>query len=109
MHWETVIDEIKGEMQYAGVGDVTMHIYPKEDHISVQNVPGILGMHQRKIATHRHMWKNGRNMLIMHSDGISSKISPDTIPLHDSVVNLAHFIMKEYRRDDDDATVVVVR
>lgn len=104
-----IIDECKGEMQYAGVGDVTAHIYPKEDHLSVQNVPGILGMHQAKIKSHRNRWKSGRNMIVMHSDGISSRISPDDIPMHDSPVNLAHFIMNKYRRGEDDATVVVVK
>ena len=104
-----VIDEENGELQYAGVGDVTMHILPKEDHCPVWNVPGVLGMQQARIITHRHRWNDGYHTLIMHSDGISSRMNEDDMPMHDSPVNLAHFIMNEYRRGEDDATVMVVK
>lgn len=103
------IDEEKGEMEYAGVGDVTMHILPGKDHLAVWNVPGVLGMHQAKVITHRHPWDTGHHTLIMHSDGITSRMNEGDMPVHESPVNLAHFIMNEYRRGEDDATVMVVK
>lgn len=104
-----VIDEKNGVIQYAGVGDVTMHIFPKEGNSPVWNVPGVLGMHQAKVITHRHPWDGGYHTLIMHSDGITSRMNENDMPVHESPVNLAHFIMNEYRRGEDDATVMVVK
>ncbi len=104
-----VIDEGKGEMRYAGVGDVTMHVYPTEEHISFQNVPGILGMHEARINLQRDIWRSGRSTIVMHSDGISSAIKPEAVMADESTVETAHALMKEYWRKNDDATIVVVR
>ena len=104
-----VIDEVKGEMRYAGVGDVTIHVYPKEDQISFLNVPGILGMHQAKINLQRNKWQSGRTVIVMHSDGISSSIKSEDVMRDVPPVEIAHAIMREYWGKNDDATVVVVR
>ena len=104
-----VIDEGKGEMRYAGVGDVTIHVYPKEDHISFQNVPGILGMHQARINLQQNKWQSGRTVIVMHSDGISSSIKQEDVMKDEPPVEIAHAIMKDYWGKNDDATVVVVR
>ncbi|UUX93344.1 ATP-binding protein [Methanoplanus endosymbiosus] len=103
------INDDRGFMEFGGVGDISVHLYPKEDHISFQSVPGILGMKRREVKVQSYPWVSGRNMAVIHSDGISAKINLDDCMPEEKPDIIAHYIMNKYWRKNDDGTVMVVK
>lgn len=103
------INEDKGIMEFGGVGDISVHLYPKEEHISFHSVPGILGMRRREVTIQRHPWVIGKSMAVIHSDGISAKLDLNVCLPEERPERIAHYIMNEYWRKNDDGTVVVVK
>ena len=71
---------------------------------------GTLGGMARKAVDASSAWKPD-SMLVMHSDGVSSRWSlteyPGVTPRHPSII--ASLIYRDHRRERDDSTVVVLK
>jgi len=104
-----IIDEDKGEMKFGGVGDISIRLFPKEEHVSFHSVPGILGMAPRKVRVQEDKWVSGKSMAILYSDGISSKFTLSDCMVDERPEKIAHCIMNDFWNKNDDGTVVVVK
>ncbi len=103
----SIADIYKVKLDWCAVGNVEI----KADDSSVNpiNDPGIVGYKIRKLQQRTFEVGSG-TLMIIHSDGISSRFTfEEDVPVHRDVEYLARFIMNNYRKPKDDATVVVVR
>ncbi len=103
------IDEVRGTLDYAGVGDVNATIFPSSNELKPINLPGVLGITIPKIKVFSYNWQQRRNTLIIFSDGISSKFSNEKDFEKLRSLDIADRIIKNYWKMNDDATVVVVK
>ena len=100
----------KRQVTAAGVGNVSMHLLHNGQSKSFGCDNGTLGAGVKRINEFRHPWVQGC-VLVMHSDGISARWSLDDYPglvrRHPGVV--AGLLYRDFQRENDDATVIVVR
>ena len=66
-------------------------------------------MRVRGVNIQRHPWISGESMAVIHSDGISAKLDLKGCLPEERPERIAHYIMNEYWRKNDDGTVVVVK
>jgi anti-sigma regulatory factor (Ser/Thr protein kinase) len=105
----TVIDEKTRTIRFSGVGNVDGRIVSSgpAHHLTPQG--GIVGHTMPSVRAYDAPWPEGAR-LVMHSDGISSKWRMDGYPgllaLHPAL--LAGVIYRDFCRDRDDATVIVI-
>jgi anti-sigma regulatory factor (Ser/Thr protein kinase) len=100
----------KGEVTVAGVGNVATRLLHNGESKSFGCDNGTLGAGVVRIYEFKHPWTDG-GLLVIHSDGIKSRWSLDDYPgaFRRSSGVVAALIYRDFRREDDDATVVVVR
>lgn len=103
------IDEDAGEVEFVGVGNVEARVVNgiRTEHFTAQG--GIVGHTMPTPRLARAPWPaDGR--LIMHSDGISSRWRLEPYPglamAHPALI--AGVLYRDFRRERDDATVVVI-
>lgn len=112
------IDLTHGKMSYCGVGNIAGRVFDLEDSFSpsplvksVISYNGILGHNiPTSLNTHVVDWDKGK-LLVLHSDGIRTRIDLHKYPnlhRHDASV-MATVLYRDFRRDTDDALVVVAR
>lgn len=104
------IDPERGTLQSSGVGNVAMRVIHEDSAKNLVSDNGTLGGMARKAADASSAWK-ADSMLVMHSDGVSSRWSlteyPGVTPRHPSII--ASLIYRDHRRERDDSTVVVLK
>ncbi len=106
------IDRSRGEIRFAGVGNISGSIIGLGDGRSQSMVShnGTVGHTIRKIQEFAYPWLPG-SVLIMHSDGLGTQWQlsryPGLVARHPALV--AGTLYRDFRRIRDDATVVVVR
>jgi len=100
----------KRQVTAAGVGNVSMHLLHNGRSKSFGCDNGTLGAGVKRINEFSHPWVQG-SILVMHSDGIRARWSLDDYPgavrRHPGVV--AGLLYRDFQREGDDATVIVVR
>jgi len=100
----------KRQVTAAGVGNVSMRLLQNGRSKSFGCDNGTLGAGVKRITEFRHPWVDG-SVLVMHSDGIKARWSLDDYPgiirRHPGVV--AGLLYRDFQREGDDATVIVVR
>jgi len=103
-----LIDDIKGELKYVGIGNVSTRVFNSPTTISLHNYNGILGHVIRNFKVLKYPWVKGM-VMIMTSDGIAGNYDLEEYPglLKKHPIKIASTILKEYGRDYDDATVLV--
>lgn len=93
-----------------GVGNISMRLLNETGSKGLVCDNGTLGAGVRRIQEYRHPWSD-HALLVMHSDGLSAQWTLDSYPglwqRHPSVI--AAVLFRDYRRERDDATVVVAR
>jgi len=99
-----------GVVKYAAIGNISGSIVSGTESRGLVSHNGIVGMPGRKAQTLEYRCPAGA-MLIMHSDGLSSRW---TLAAHDGLAThhpaiVAAVLHREYKRGSDDATVVVIR
>ena len=105
-----VIDTARRQVQFAGMGNVDGRVQASSatEHLVPQN--GIVGHGMPAPRSSSVAWPAGAR-LIMHSDGIVARWRVDAYegqtPLHPAL--LAGLIYRDFGRDRDDATVLVLR
>ncbi len=103
------VDVAQGQVTFCGVGNIAGALYADQARGMVSS-NGTVGYKVGRIQTFSYPWDE-HSLLIMTSDGITSKSSLSTYPgirvRHPALVAAA--IMRDFRRLNDDATVVVLR
>jgi anti-sigma regulatory factor (Ser/Thr protein kinase) len=97
-------------MIYAGVGNISGVLLAGGSSRSLVSHNGTLGMTVPKIQEFRSDWPSDA-MLVLHSDGLHSRWDLSSyaglVTRHPAVIGGA--LLRDFRRDRDDASVVVVK
>lgn len=104
------VDRGRGEVRFAGVGNVSGTIVAADGRHGLVSHNGTVGQEARKIQEFARPWPEGA-LLVMHSDGLTTHWKLDRgSPLasrHPSVI--AGVLYRDGSRGRDDVTVVVAR
>ena len=104
-----VIDQARGIVDYAGVGNIAASILKGASSRSLISHNGIVGHEARKIQEFSYPWEPD-STLVMYSDGISTRVLHGYPALaHNTPSVIAATLYRDFARSRDDATVVVVR
>jgi serine phosphatase RsbU (regulator of sigma subunit) len=104
------LDPARGELTYAGVGNIEAHLWQEERRERPISYRGIVGAVLPTIRTFTIPlgvdWT-----FVLHSDGVSARIDTEALRTHGpwEPEALAQAILARYARASDDATVVVAR
>lgn len=100
----------RGEVRFAGVGNIAAAILTGNESRSMVSHNGTAGAEVRKVQEFSYAWQTG-SLLVMHSDGINTRWSMESYPglttRHPALV--AGVLYRDFCRGRDDATVAVVR
>lgn len=103
------LDQEKGQAHYAGVGNIAGVVATVGSQRGMVSHNGTLGLTLGRTQQLEYDWAP-RSVLILHSDGLSSRWSlaayPELIAHHPAVI--AAVLYRDRSRGRDDATVVVV-
>ena len=96
-------------LDYAGVGNISGALVAHGKSQGLVSHAGTLGLHARR--SHQFNYQRGPGaLLVMHSDGLSARWNlreqPDLLTHHPAVI--AAVLYRDFGRNRDDATVVVV-
>jgi anti-sigma regulatory factor (Ser/Thr protein kinase) len=94
----------------ASVGNIEVRLVGTRDPVNLVVRRGIVGMHAPNPVPTEHAW-TPTSCLIMHSDGVGTRWRwSDFSEIAQKPPNmLAHRLLSEFGRIDDDATVLVIR
>lgn len=92
---------------YVGVGNIVSRILLPYLDRGCASIQGIVGSQMGSLKEYVHDW-DAKSVLLMHSDGIKSSAKIN-IRSNSSAVLLAAETYRDYSRQNDDATVVVVK
>lgn len=98
------------QLVYSGVGNISGSIHSPLKSQGLASMNGIVGVNLLRVQEFEYSIEEN-DLLVLHSDGLKTRWSlrdhPGLSMRHPAIV--AGFLFKNYRRDNDDATVVVVR
>lgn len=105
-----VLDRERGSFQYAGVGNIEVRVFNAPEPVRPISNNGTLGARMDKVRVWSYPWAEGASV-VLASDGVSASWDMNDYPglLQRSPQLLAGILMRDYGRDTDDATVLVVR
>ena len=96
-------------VRYTGIGNISGVLAGGERSRGLASQNGTVGLQIRKVQSFDYEWPP-RGVLVMHSDGLSSRWLLDTYPglaqRHPAVI--AGVLWRDFGRGRDDATIVVV-
>lgn len=97
-------------LTFSGIGNVETHIVGKHNNMNFLVRRGILGVNAPNPVVTEHQWKHDY-VMVLHSDGISAHWKWAEFPelAAASAEVAAQRLLQSLARDDDDATVLVVR
>lgn len=106
-----IVDRANRRFDYAGVGNIDVRVLGSSSQ-SIKPFPtnGTLGARLGKIRVWSYDWSNDA-VLVMSSDGVSSSWLIDSYPnlLRRDAQLLAGILVRDYGRDTDDTTVLIMR
>ncbi|HEY4332582.1 MAG TPA: SpoIIE family protein phosphatase, partial [Ilumatobacteraceae bacterium] len=104
------IDLESGALRFAGVGNIAARIVGAERANGLISQPGIVGQQMRNVREITLTMSRGL-VLILHSDGLTSKWEPQSIPHLTSQPTdiMCAALLREAGLRQDDATVVALR
>lgn len=105
-----IIDTVSESFQFAGVGNVLVRVFDAPERMTPLSTNGTLGARLGQVRVWTQKWAEGATC-VLASDGISASWEMDSYPglLSRSPQLLAGILMRDYGRDTDDATVLVIR
>lgn len=97
-------------LAFASVGNIQARVFGNYEPMSFVMRRGVLGGNARNAVVTNHHW-DSRSMLVLHSDGLSTHWRrEDFSHLADKPASvIAQRMLQQFAKDDDDATVVVVK
>jgi hypothetical protein len=105
------LDPRRGELRFAGVGNIAGVVVDARTGRSTRLVSqnGTVGHAVRKIQAFDYPWAEDAR-LILHSDGLSARWDLDGYPglIHRHPGLLAGVLYRDFRRERDDVTVIVL-
>jgi anti-sigma regulatory factor (Ser/Thr protein kinase) len=106
----TVLDAARRTARFCGVGNVDGRVVTADTNRQLMPQSGIVGHTMPRIQLVEIPWPTGAR-LVMHSDGVSSRWHADQYPglLARHPALLAGVLFRDFARDRDDATVLVLR
>ncbi len=106
----TEVDLLSRTVNFAGVGNISSAVVCGDKVKNMVSHSGIVGAEIRKIQEFSYLWPE-YGILVMHSDGLKSRWDlnryPGILKKHPALI--AGVLYRDYCRDTDDVTVVVVR
>jgi anti-sigma regulatory factor (Ser/Thr protein kinase) len=103
------VARIGAGVRFTGVGNISGVLAASERSRGLASQNGTVGLQIRKVLSFDYEWPP-RGLLVMHSDGISSRWQLDTYPglaqRHPAII--AGVLWRDFGRGRDDATIVVV-
>ena len=104
-----VVDQQAGQVTYAGINNTTFRIHGRKS-ISLTSNEGIVGAGFRRLNPETVPLASG-DLVIMCTDGLQTRIdlSSCDVTLRRDVQRLADQILQDWRRETDDAAVLVYR
>lgn len=100
----------KGTLSFAGLGNVSSTLITQTNRRGMASHNGTLGHQMSKVQEFTFPWQEN-SILIMHSDGLTSRWDLDQYPgitnRHPSII--AAVLYRDFKREKDDATVLVVK
>jgi serine phosphatase RsbU (regulator of sigma subunit) len=100
----------EGVLTYAGIGNIAAVVLSAGASRSLVSHNGTLGMVTSRIQEFRLEWTPDA-ILVLHSDGLHSRWDlssyPGLLTRHPAVIGAA--LLRDFRRQRDDASVVVVK
>lgn len=100
----------KGTLTFAGIGNISATVIDGQSRRGIASHNGTLGHQMHKIQEFTVPWNQG-SILIMHSDGLSSKWDlnhyPGLASKHPSII--AAMLYRDFQRERDDVTVMVAK
>ncbi len=97
-------------MVFASVGNIEARIFPSSElfHFAIRR--GVIGLNAPNPVVTEHPWPPG-NMLVLHSDGLRTHWSWKDFPrvAEQPAKSLAQEFLRSLAKEEDDATVIVVR
>jgi anti-sigma regulatory factor (Ser/Thr protein kinase) len=105
-----VIDREASRFNYAGVGNIGVRVFNAPEPVNPISNNGTLGARFGKVRVWTNSWAEGTT-IILTSDGISESWSINSYPdiLRHSPQLLAGVLLRDYARESDDATAMVIR
>jgi len=104
-----IIDNQEMQLTFCGIGNVTGFIDHKEAKKNrLMPAPGTAGYEARRLKDWSFPWSND-SVLIIHTDGLSSKLDLSANLRQKSSSTIAAILMRDYWRGTDDGTVLVVK
>lgn len=100
------IDPQREEATFVGVGNVELAAL-SEDRVRPVPVPGVVGGRLRKV-TEMRMGLSAGDLLVLYTDGISSRFDPRELQGMDAGV-AARALIASHAKEHDDAACIVVR
>jgi len=104
------VDAEAGLLRFAGVGNIAACVIEHDARRHLMSHNGIVGSNLRKVQEFTHPW-TASTMLLLHSDGIATRWDLNTYPglafRHPGVI--AAVLYRDFARQRDDATVLVLR
>lgn len=105
------LDPAARQVRFTGVGNIAGSVFiPGQKSVNMVSHNGTIGLEARKIHEFAYNWPPGA-LLIMHSDGLSTHWNLEPYPglasRHPGLI--AGVLYRDFRRERDDATVVVAR
>ncbi|HYH85697.1 MAG TPA: SpoIIE family protein phosphatase, partial [Pyrinomonadaceae bacterium] len=105
-----VVDRERESFKYAGVGNVEVRVLGSSEPARPIPSNGTLGARLSNVRVWPHRWTEGTT-LVMASDGLSATWDITAYPglLGKSPQLIAGVLLRDFRRNSDDATVLVYR
>ncbi len=103
-------DWTHSKLTFASVGNIEVRMFGGSEPVNFIVPRGIVGANTRNPVVREHKWERDC-VMVFHSDGVSSRwkwedFSPGT---GKTATEMAHRLLRSLAKDEDDATVVVVR
>lgn len=100
----------RGRMALASVGDIGVRVFPPSELFKFSVRRGVVGFRAPEAVVTEHPWPPG-HVLVLHSDGLAAHWAWEDFPgLTDlAAPAMARELLRSLAKDDDDATVAVVK
>jgi phosphoserine phosphatase RsbX len=97
------------QFRYVGIGNIVLRKFGSSSERAVTQ-DGVIGYHIRT-PKEKIMQISGGDILVLHTDGITSYFDINDYPkiLNDDPKTIANNLIKNFGKNDDDATCIVMR
>ncbi|MDX8340820.1 ATP-binding SpoIIE family protein phosphatase [Draconibacterium sp. IB214405] len=102
------IDTEKRKVVFSGIGNIDGFVYSSDKKNNLLSYGGIIGHNMRTPRVFEYAFNPG-DFLCLSSDGITSRWQFDNINWKEHPQKNAEFLITNYSRNNDDATILIVR